>query len=211
MARYREAICRLCRREGQKLFFKGLRCNGTKCAMERRPYPPGQGGETRAQRRRMSDYGTQLREKQKLRETYGVLERPFRRYVVEAERAASVTGEVLMQLLERRLDNVVFRAGLATSRSQARQFIVHGHFHLNGRRINVPSAQLKVGDVVKVKDNSKTQAPFRDLATTSAGVAVPEWLTSDLPGLTVTVLALPTRDQISTVIEEQQVVEFYSR
>jgi small subunit ribosomal protein S4 len=211
MARYREAICRLCRREGQKLFLKGMRCNTNKCAMERRPYPPGQGGEARLQRRRVSDYGTQLREKQKLRQMYGVLEKQFRRYMVTADRAPGVTGEVLMQLLERRLDNVVFRAGMAVSRSQARQLITHGHFHLNGRRINVPSAQVKAGDVVKVKENSKKQAPFQDLTTTAAGVAVPEWLAVDLPGLAVTVVALPTRDQITTEIDEQQIVEFYSR
>jgi small subunit ribosomal protein S4 len=210
MARYREAVCRLCRREGVKLFLKGTRCLGPKCAVEKRPYPPGQGGETRAHRRRPSDYGVQLREKQKARSIYGLLEKQFRAYIVAAERVGGVTGEVLLQLLERRLDNVVYRAGFAASRSEARQLVTHGHFRVNDRRMNVPSYQVRLGDIVKVKDASKTSPVFKELAGKS-GLPMPEWLTVDTNNLAITVNVFPTRDQIDTVLEEQQIVEFYSR
>jgi small subunit ribosomal protein S4 len=210
MARYREAVCRLCRREGQQLFLKGQKCYGPKCAVQKKAYPPGQGGETRAQRRRTSDYGKQLREKQKMRTIYGLLEGQFRRYVSDAERADGVTGEVLMQLLERRLDNVVYRAGFSASRSEARQLVVHGHFRCNDRRMNVPSYSVRAGDVIKVKDQSKQDGPFKELAS-AGGRPLPEWLLVDYAAQTITVQALPTREQIDTVVDEQQVVEFYSR
>jgi small subunit ribosomal protein S4 len=210
MARYREAICRLCRREGQQLFLKGQKCYGPKCTVQKKAYPPGQGGETRAQRRRLSDYGKQLREKQKMRAIYGVLESQFRRYIDHAERAEGVTGEILMQLLERRLDNVIYRAGFAASRSEARQLIVHGHFRCNDKRMNVPSYQTRLGDVLKVKEQSKKDGPFRELKS-AGGRPIPEWLLVDYPTYSVTVQSLPARAQIDTAVDEQQVVEFYSR
>ena len=210
MARYREAICRLCRREGQQLFLKGTKCVSNKCTVQKKAYPPGQGGETRAQRRRMSDYGLQLREKQKMRTIYGLLEKQFRRYVVAAERAEGVTGEILMQLLERRFDNVIYRAGFAASRSEARQLAVHTHFHCNDKRMNVPSFLVRPGDVIKVKEQSKKAKPFAELKS-AAGRPIPEWLTVDYSALTITINALPTRAQIDTIVDEQQVVEFYSR
>jgi small subunit ribosomal protein S4 len=209
MARYRGATCRLCRRENQKLFLKGQRCFSNKCSQEKRPYPPGQQGEGGGSRRRPSDYATQLREKQKLRNAYGLLERPFRRYVATAERAEGVTGEVLLQLLERRLDNVVYRGGVASSRSEARQLVGHNHFTVNGQRVNIASYQVRPGEVVKVQDKSKQAGPFKQLR--SAGAPVPEWLSVDLPNLTITVNALPVREQIEVAVDEQQVVEFYSR
>ncbi len=209
MARYRGAVCRLCRRESQKLFLKGQRCYSNKCSVDRRPYPPGQQGESGGSRRRPSDYGAQLREKQKMRNAYGLLERPFRRYVAAADRAEGVTGEVLLQLLERRLDNVVYRAGLAGSRAEARQLVGHNHFTVNGQRVNIASYQVRVNDVVKVQDKSKQAGPFKELR--AAGAPVPEWISVDLPNLSVTVSALPAREQIVMDVDEQQVVEFYSR
>lgn len=210
MARYREAVCRLCRREGQQLFLKGQKCFGPKCTVQKKAYPPGQGGETRAQRRRMSDYGKQLREKQKVRQYYGILEGQFRRYIGHAERAEGVTGEILMQLLERRLDNVIYRAGFAASRSEARQLVVHGHFQVNARRMNVPSYQTRLGDVVMVKVTSKQDGPFKELKS-AGGRPMPEWLAADYGNMTITVQALPMRAQIDTPVDEQQIVEFYSR
>lgn len=210
MARYREAVCRVCRREGQQLFLKGQKCFGPKCTIQKKAYPPGQGGETRAQRRRLSDYGKQLREKQKMRHIYGILEGQFRRYINHAERAEGVTGEVLLQLLERRLDNVIYRAGFAASRSEARQLVVHGHFRLNDKRMNVPSCEAREGDVVKVKDQSKQDGPFKELRN-AGGRPIPEWLAVDYANMTITIQSLPTREQIDTVVDEQQVVEFYSR
>jgi len=210
MARYREAICRLCRRENQKLFLKGPRCYSAKCSQERRPYPPGQQGGSGGSRRRPSDYGMQLREKQKLRNTYGMLEKPFRRYVAAAERAEGVTGEVLLQLLERRLDNVVYRSGLARSRAEARQLVAHKHFMVNGHRVNIPSYQVRAGDLVKVQDKSKAAGPFKELGA-GAGLPVPGWLSVDLSNLSAAINALPARDQIEVAVDEQQVVEFYSR
>lgn len=210
MARYRQAICRLCRREGQQLFLKGQRCFGQRCPQTKKSYPPGQGGEQRAQRRRMSDYGKQLREKQKLRFSYGVLEKQFRSYIAAADRAEGVTGEVLMQLLERRLDNVMYRAGFAPSRAASRQMVSHAHLMLNDKRMNIPSAQVRPGDVIKVKDNSKQATPFKEMKN-AGGRPIPEWMTVDYDNLTITINALPTREQIDTLVDEQQVVEFYSR
>lgn len=210
MARYREAICRICRREGGQLFLKGSKCYGPKCTVQKKAYPPGQGGETRAHRRRPSDYGKQLREKQKLRAIYGLLERQFRRYVTAAVRAGGVTGEVLMQLLERRLDNALYRAGFAASRSEARQLVTHGHFTVNNHLVNIPSYQVRAGEVIKVKDASKSAGPFKEMKA-AAGRPIPEWLGVEYENLTVTVNAIPTREQIDTQVDEQQVVEFYSR
>lgn len=210
MARYREAVCRICRREGGQLFLKGPKCYGPKCTVLKKAYPPGQGGETRAQRRRPSDYGVQLREKQKVRAIYGLLEKQFRRYVDAAMRAPGVTGEVLMQLVERRLDNVVYRAGIAASRAEARQLVSHAHFTVNDRLVNIPSYQVRPGDVVKVKEADRTTAPFKELKA-AAGRPIPEWLTVDYASFGVTVNAIPSREQIDTQVDEQQVVEFYSR
>jgi small subunit ribosomal protein S4 len=210
MARYREAVCRICRREGGQLFLKGQKCYGPKCVVQKKAYPPGQGGEQRAQRRRPSDYGKQLREKQKLRAIYGLLERQFRRYISAAVRAGGVTGEVLMQLLERRLDNVLYRAGFAASRSEARQLVTHGHFTVNAHLVNIPSYQVRPGDVIKVKDGSKSAGPFKEMKA-AAGRPIPEWLGVEYENMTVTVNAVPTREQIDTEVDEQQVVEFYSR
>lgn len=210
MARYREAVCRLCRREGQQLFLKGTKCFGPKCTVQKKAYPPGQGGESRAQRRRISDYGKQLREKQKVRHYYGILEGQFRRYIGHAERAEGVTGEILMQLLERRLDNVIYRAGFAASRSEARQLIVHGHFRVNDRRMSAPSYETKLGDVIKVREHSRQDGPFKELKA-AGGHPIPQWLAADYAGMSITIQSLPTRDQIDTPVDEQQVVEFYSR
>jgi len=192
------------------LFLKGQRCYGQHCPQTKKAYPPGQGGEQRLQRRRVSDYGKQLREKQKMRYTYGILEKQFRSYVEQAERAQGVTGEVLMQLLERRLDNVIYRSGLASSRAESRQLVTHGHFQLNDKRMNVPSALVRAGDVIKVKDSSKEAGPFKELKA-AAGRPIPEWMTVDYQNRTVTINAIPSREQIDTQVDEQQVVEFYSR
>lgn len=192
------------------MFLKGQRCFGQRCPQTKKAYPPGQGGEQRMARRRVSDYGKQLREKQKMRTIYGVLEKQFRGYIAQAERAVGVTGEVLLQLLERRLDNVIYRAGLAASRSEARQLVSHGHFQMNDKRMNIPSALVRPGDVIKVKENSKQAGPFKELKS-AAGRPLPEWMTVDYANLTVSINAVPAREQIDTLVDEQQVVEFYSR
>lgn len=211
MARYREAVCRICRREGGQLFLKGQKCYSPKCTVLKKSYPPGQGGEARAQRRRPSDYALQLREKQKIRSIYGLLEKQFRRYIGAAMRSSGVTGEILMQLLERRLDSAIYRAGFAASRSEARQLVTHGHFTVNGHKVNIPSYQLRAGDVIKVKDASRTgAAPFKELRA-AGGRPIPEWLTVEYENFAATVNALPAREQIDTEVDEQQVVEFYSR
>ncbi len=210
MARYTEAVCRICRREGAQLYLKGQKCYGPKCTVQKKAYPPGQGGEQRAQRRRPSDYGLQLREKQKMRAIYGLLEKQFRRYVGAALRAGGVTGEVLMQLLERRLDNVVYRAGFAASRAEGRQLVSHGHFTVNNGLVNIPSYQLRAGDVVRVKESDRSTAPFKELKS-AGGRPIPEWITVEYENYAATVNAIPTREQIDTEVDEQQVVEFYSR
>ncbi len=210
MARYRDAVCRICRREGGQLYLKGQKCYGPKCTVQKKSYPPGQGGEARAQRRRPTDYGLQLRQKQRMRAIYGLLEKQFRRYVAAAMRAGGVTGEVLMQLLERRLDNVVYRAGFAASRAEARQLVTHAHFTVNDTLVNVPSYQVRAGDVVKVKESDRQAGPFKELKA-AASRPIPEWLTVAYETFSVTVNAIPTREQIDTEVDEQQVVEFYSR
>jgi small subunit ribosomal protein S4 len=201
----------LCRREGEKLYLKGDRCFSPKCAIEKRNVPPGQHGQSRAFRRKQSDYALQLREKQKARRIYGVLERQFRRYYSDAARRSGVTGAVLLQYLETRLDNVVYRMGFATSRKQARQLVEHGHFAVNGRKVSVPSFLVKPGDTLSVLDSSRGSAYFAAVAKELQGRGVPDWLTLDARGLSGRVASLPTREQIDTALKEQLIVEYYSR
>ena len=208
MARYTESVCRLCRREGAKLFLKGTRCYTKKCSFERRPTPPGQHG---VRRRKVGDFGLQLREKQKIRRVYGVLERQFRNYFREAQTHQGVTGEWLLRSLEFRLDNVVYRMGLASSRAQARQLVGHGHIAVNGRPTNIPSYQLKPGDKVEVRESRRSREPFKVVKETLRSHQAPEWLAVDATSLSGTVSASPSRDQMPLDLNEQLVVEFYSR
>jgi small subunit ribosomal protein S4 len=207
MARYTASVCRLCRREGAKLFLKGTRCYTKKCSFERRPTPPGQHG---VRRRKVGEYGLQLREKQKMRRVYLVLERQFHNYFESAESRPGVTGENLLRMLELRLDNVVYRAGFALSRPQARQFVAHGHFTVNGRLVDIPSYQLKVGDRVDVRQSHAKLDPFKTVAA-GRSTQSPEWLGVDLGKLTATISDLPRRDQMPLDLNEQLVVEYYSR
>ena len=211
MARYVNSVCKLCRREGEKLFLKGERCFSPKCSVERRSYPPGLHGRQAQFRRKESDYGLQLREKQKVRRLYGVFERQFRRYFQQAQRMKGLTGENMLIVLESRLDNVIYRLGLASSRAQARQLISHGHFEVNGRKTNVPSFLVSVGDKVAVLENSKKKIHFKDLTKELDGGRVPGWLSLDTKSLSGEVLSLPTRDQIDLTLNEQLIVEYYSR
>lgn len=204
-----EAVCRLCRREGAKLFLKGERCYGRKCAFERRSYAPGQHGQ--AVSRKVKEYGVQLREKQKMRRIYGVREKQFRNYLQEAMRRRGVTGETLLQLLELRLDNTVYRLGFAVSRAQARELVSHGHFTVNGRRVNTASYQLRVGDTIEVKERSRNLPPIVDAIETSAGGRVPAWLQMDAEKRQGRVDHIPPREEIDTQVEETLIVEFYSR
>ena len=208
MAKYRGPVCRLCRREGEKLFLKGSRCMTEKCAIERRSYPPGQHGQARP---RISDYSTQLREKQKLRRIYGLQERQFRGVFERAERRAGVTGEALLRLLECRLDNVAYRLGFGASRKEARQLVSHGHITVNGRKTNVPGAQVKSGDVIAVRERSRTIPSIQTSLESVEGRGIPEWLELDKAGFKGTIRALPTKDQITLPVNEQMVVELYSR
>ena len=208
MARYTDARCRQCRREGVRLFLKGDRCYTPKCGIERRAYPPGQHGQGR---RKMSAYGLQLREKQKLRKVYGVVERQFRGYFQAAERLPGVTGENLLQLLERRLDNVVYRLGFASSRSQARQLVNHGHFRVNGRAANVPSHRMKPGDAIEVRDGSKQVEPIQVSLSAVGSRRMPEWLELDQANLRGRIISVPRREDIEVEAQEQLVVEYYSR
>jgi small subunit ribosomal protein S4 len=208
MARYTESVCRLCRREGAKLFLKGTRCYTKKCSFERRPTPPGQHG---VRRRKVGEYGLQLREKQKIRRVYGVLERQFRNYFLEAQTHRGVTGEWLLRSLELRLDNVVYRMGLASSRPQARQLVGHGHFAVNGRPTNIPSFQLKPGDRVEVREGRRGREPFKLAKETLKSHQAPEWLTVDAASLSGTISTSPSRDQMPLDLNEQLVVEYYSR
>jgi small subunit ribosomal protein S4 len=208
MARYTEAVCRLCRREGLKLFLKGGRCYTKKCSFERRPTPPGQHG---VRRRKVGDYGLQLREKQKVRRVYGVLEKQFRNYFIEATRQSGVTGEALLRSLELRLDNVVFRLGYAPSRAAARQLVNHGHFAVNGVPSNIPSYRLKIGDRVEVRESHKERELFKTIKETLRSHQAPEWLSLDAAKMAGSVLALPRRDQMPPEFNEQLVVEYYSR
>ena len=209
MARYREPVCRLCRREGMKLFLKGERCHGDKCAIERRNFPPGQHGKDR--RPRLLGYGLQLREKQKLRRIYGILEDQFRHYFEKAARSKGITGELLLQLLERRLDNVIFRMGLATSRSQARQSVRHGHFQVNGRKVNIPSYLVKPGDVVEARQGSKENPSLLASREATGHQSAPAWLQVDRENLRAKIVNNPQRQDISLPIQEQLIVELYSK
>ena len=206
MARYTGSVCRQCRREGMKLFLKGAKCYTKKCPIERRPTPPGQHG---VRRRKTSEFGLQLREKQKVRRVYGVLERQFGKHFGEAERRPGMTGANLLRVLESRLDNVVYRLGFAASRAQARQLIRHGHFQVNGRRVNIPSYQVRANDVISMKPGSPAEAVIRDATDLTASVA--PWLQADHDNLTGKVLKLPERDEIDAPVQEQLIVELYSK
>ena len=208
MARYTESVCRLCRREGAKLFLKGTRCYTKKCSFERRPTPPGQHG---VRRRKVGDFGLQLREKQKIRRVYGVLERQFRNYFRVASTHSGVTGEYLLRSLELRLDNVVYRMGFGTSRAQARQLVGHGHFAVNGIPTNIPSFQVKPGDKVEVRESRRSREPFKIVKETLKNHQAPEWLSIDAANLAGTVTDVPRRDQMPLDLNEQLVVEYYSR
>ena len=207
MARYTGSVCRLCRREGAKLFLKGTRCYTKKCSFERRPTPPGQHG---VRRRKVGEYGLQLREKQKMRRVYLVMERQFRNYFETADSRPGVTGENLLRMLELRLDNVVYRAGFALSRPQARQFVAHGHFTVNGKVVDIPSYQLKVGDRLEVRGTRAKLDPFKAVAG-NRSMQAPEWLSVDLAKVSALVTDLPRRDQMPLDLNEQLVVEYYSR
>lgn len=208
MARYRGAVCRLCRREGEKLFLKGERCYTGKCAIDRRPYAPGDHGKRRT---KVSEYGLQLRQKQKAKRIYGVLETQFRNYFEEADRRKGITGENLLIILETRLDNAVYRAGLGRSRTEARQVVRHNHITVNGKKVNIPSYQLKAGDVIEVKEKSLNIQRFKDIIETTASRIVPEWLDVDVENKTIKVVSVPTRDQIDSTVEETLIVELYSK
>ena len=206
MARDLGPKCRICRREGVKLFLKGERCLTEKCAIERRNYPPGEHGRGRI---KQSEYLLQLREKQKARRYYGILEKQFRIYYDKAARQSGITGEVLLRMLERRLDNVVYRLGFASSRAQARQIIRHGHFHVNGRRVNIPSYQVRVGDIVALRQGSPVEQVVRDATDLTA--SVPAWLQADHDNLAAKVLKFPERAEIDAPVQEQLIVELYSK
>ncbi|MGH9198828.1 MAG: 30S ribosomal protein S4 [Acidimicrobiia bacterium] len=208
MARYKGAVCKLCRRERMKLFLKGTRCESPKCAIERRPYPPGEHGRIRM---RESEYSVQLHEKQKARRIYGVLEKQFRRYYEQASKAKGVTGTRLLQLLELRIDNVVYRGGLSMSRQQARQFVNHGHFQVNGTKVDIPSYQVKGGDVVEVRQKSRSVGRIVEAAAFAGGRIIPDWLSLEAGELRISVLAEPSRDQIDVPVQEQMIVELYSK
>jgi small subunit ribosomal protein S4 len=209
MARYIGPVCRLCRREGMKLFLKGERCYTEKCAIEKRNVPPGQHG--RGRKAKLVGYGVQLREKQKVKRTYGVLENQFRRYFEAADRQKGITGDLLLQMLERRLDNVIYRLGLATSRPQARQLVRHGHFTVNGRKVDIPSYALRQGDTVAVKPSSGENTTIAHAMEEVKGRGIPEWLSFDPATRTGRVTQLPTREQINLPVQEQLIVELYSK
>lgn len=206
MARYTDASCRLCRREGQKLFLKGERCYSTKCAIEKRNYAPGQHGQSR---KKISEYGLQLREKQKAKRFYGVLETQFRNYFDKAAKKKGITGENLLIMLETRLDNAVFRMGFASSRKEARQLVRHGHFTVNGRKQDIPSFSVKAGDVIKVKEKSVSSPKFKEIKDMS--ISVPSWITVDVEKLEGKVVELPRREDIDTPVAEHLIVELYSK
>lgn len=208
MARYTGAVCRLCRREGIKLYLKGDRCYSDKCSVNKRAYAPGQHGQSR---KKVSEYGLQLREKQKARRIYGVLEKQFSNYFVKAERQKGVTGENLLRMLELRLDNVVYRLGFANSRVEARQLVRHGHFTVNGRRVNIPSYILRLGEVVAIREGSRKSAKFAEISELATHKTTPPWLEMDKEALVGKVVALPEREDIDVPIQEHLIVELYSR
>jgi len=209
MARYTDAVCRLCRRSGEKLMLKGSRCLSAKCSLERRAKPPGQ--QLSRRRRRLSDRGLQLKEKQKARHTYGILERQFRRIFTQAERQSGITGENLLVLLERRLDNVVYRLGFADSRAQARQLVQHGHILLNGHKTDIPSCLVKEGDAISWHEKSTQTEYYKQLAETIESKTVLNWLSLDRQKLVGQVLSLPTPDDIGAKFDDKTIVEYYSR
>lgn len=208
MARYTGPDCKLCRREGIKLYLKGERCYSPKCAIDRRPVPPGPHGISR---KKQSEYGIQLREKQKARRMYGILEGQFEHYFERADRMKGVTGVNLLVLLERRLDNVVYRSGLGTSRTEARQLVRHGHVTVNGRKVNVPSFQVRPEDVIAIRETSKSSPHVKELVEYAATRTVPQWLSYDPEGTRITILRNPQREEIDTPVQEQMIVELYSR
>ena len=208
MARYTGSVCRLCRREGCKLFLKGEKCYGSKCAIDQRPTPPGEHGQAR--QRKQSEYGMQLRKKQKAKRTYGVLESQFHHYFEEADRQKGITGDNLLIMLERRLDNVVYRLGFGVSRPQARQIVRHGHIRVNGKKVDIPSYLVNAGDVITVREKSAESDHFKALRE-GTGRVVPQWLTIDAANLKATVAALPKREDIDMSIQENLIVELYSR
>ncbi|MGI6733729.1 MAG: 30S ribosomal protein S4 [Anaerovoracaceae bacterium] len=207
MARYTGPSCRLCRREGQKLFLKGERCYSTKCAVDRRSYAPGQHGQSR--RVKITEYGLQLREKQKAKRFYGLMEAQFRNYFDKASKKAGLTGENLLIMLETRLDNVVFRMGFASSRKEARQLVTHNHFTVNGKKINIPSYQVSAGDVIKVREKSASSPKFKEIRDMS--ISTPSWISVDTDKLEGKVLAMPLREEIDTPVAEHLIVELYSK
>jgi small subunit ribosomal protein S4 len=209
VGRYTASVCRQCRREGEKLFLKGDRCYSEKCAIQKRPFIPGQHGQKRKQK--TSEYGLQLREKQKTKRIYGVLEKQFRNYYQKAERQKGIAGANLLILLERRLDNVVFRLGLASSRKEARQLVNHDHFTINGKKANIASMLVTVGDTIQVKPGKADSPKFQELKAAGAYKTPPDWLEVDIDNLTGRVLALPTREKVDTAVNEQLIIELYSR
>ncbi len=208
MARYTDSVCRLCRREAIKLYLKGERCYTDKCAIERRNYPPGDHGQKRP---KFSEYALQLREKQKVKRMYGVLEGQFRRYFTMAERSRGITGEILLQLLERRFDNMIYRMGFSTSRAEARQLVRHGHFQVNGHKVNIPSALLKAGDVVTVRERSKAVTRLQEALAQGEHRGAPDWVEVNREGFSARVKALPTRAELTMPINEKLIVELYSK
>ena len=208
MARYTGSVCKLCRREGEKLFLKGERCYSDKCSVSRRNYVPGQHGKGR---KKTSEYGLQLRMKQKARRYYGILEGQFHHYFEMAERKQGVTGENLLRILESRLDNVVYRLGWASSRAEARQLVVHGHFMVNGKKVDIPSYLLRAGEVVAVSAKSKESTKVQAVLETNSGRPIPAWLDLNREALEAKVVNLPAREEIDTPVEEQLIVEFYSK
>ncbi|HEY5498068.1 MAG TPA: 30S ribosomal protein S4 [Syntrophales bacterium] len=208
MARYRESVCRLCRREGLKLFLKGDRCYSEKCAFERREYAPGDHGQMR---KKPSDYGVQLRAKQKIKRMYGLLEKQFHSYFEKADRQKGITGTNLLVLLERRLDNMVFRMGFASSRTEARQLVRHYHFSVNGRKVNIPSYLVKVGDEIEVREGSRKVSTIIEALESVARRGIPQWLTLDKGNFKGAVRMFPTREELTMPVQEQLVVELYSK
>ena len=208
MARYRDALCRLCRREDDKLFLKGDRCYTEKCAAERRKYPPGQHGQ---RRKKLSDYAMQLREKQKAKETYGLLEKQFKKYFYEAERKPGVTGSNLLQLLELRLDNIVYRLGLASNRRQARQFVSHGHITVNDKRVNIPSYMVRINAVIGIKESSRKIPAIEENISKIEHRGLPGWVELDVNNLKGRVVHYPSREEIELPVKEQLIIELYSK
>ena len=208
MARYKDEQCRICRREGQKLFLKGTRCYSDKCSISRRNYAPGQNGQ---KKKKLSEYGTQLREKQKTKAFYGVSEKQFRRYFDLASRTRGKTGEVLLQILESRLDNVVYRAGFGTSRAQARQLVNHGQFDVNGQKVDIPSYLIKAGDVITVRENKQDNKTIKENIEANKARPIPEWMEKDNDKLQIKVIRLASREDVDIPVEEHLIVELYSK